>query len=48
MLLHSITELETYTTLSYTLLYAGVQLERRRVNKDQDYGNYVIYSSYMM
>lgn len=34
-------ELEMYT-LPYTLLYAGVQVERHAANRDQDYGNNVI------
>ena len=31
-------ELEMYTTLSCTLLYAGVQLQRHEANRNQDYG----------
>lgn len=34
--------LEAHTVLSYTLLYTGVQLERHRANKDQDYGNIIM------
>ena len=37
-------ELESFSTLSCTLLYAGVQLERHRTSKHQDHGNNVIYS----
>ena len=37
-------ELESFSTLTCTLLYAGVQLERHRTSKHQDHGNNVIYS----
>ena len=37
-------ELESFSTLTCTLLYTGVQLERHRTSKHQDHGNNVIYS----